>query len=81
MCSSGCPTPGAHESFGACLRSKRLQVSNLQAKAFHEYNDGEINAYIDAKRQGIQPDSTSKVAVDAAVRYSDGNGVAYRGDE
>ena len=25
-CSSGCPTPGAHETWGECVRSKNTRV-------------------------------------------------------
>lgn len=80
MCSSGCPTPGAHKTFGECLRSKDLQLSNLQAKAYHKYNDGEIDAYADARRQGIQPETTKAADVTSAVMLSEATGVAYRAD-
>lgn len=26
-CSSGCPTPGAHDTWGDCVRSKRTRVA------------------------------------------------------
>lgn len=81
MCSSGCPTPGAHKSFGECLRSKHLQVTDLQAKAKVKYNEGELNAYVNARRQGVQPDTTRKSDVNRAMKISEATGTAYRGDE
>jgi hypothetical protein len=39
--------------------------------------DRELAAYADAKRQGIQPDSTSLGAVRDAVDLSNEGGVAY----
>lgn len=37
----------------------------------------DLDAYADARRQGIQPETTQRAAVDQAVRFSDQAGMAY----
>ena len=48
----------------------------MSSKAF----DGELNAYYDATRQGIEPVSTKKKDIDAAVKLSNDTGVAFNGN-
>jgi hypothetical protein len=79
-CSSGCPTPGVHESFGACLRSKHLHVEGVEAHQHNQSVRSQQAAYAEARRAGLQPDTVFKKDVDRAWRLTDQTGVAYRGD-
>lgn len=80
MCSSGCPTPGKHSSFGACLRAKRLQIENPEARKHDQHVNSELNAYRDARAAGIQPQTIFKKDVENAWRISDAIGTPYRAD-
>lgn len=44
-------------------------------------HDKELQSYFDATRQGIEPISTKKKDIDAAVRLSNDTGVAFNGNE
>lgn len=80
-CSSSCLTKD-HETFGACLRGKSLKVAFCgigggdasEQKRF----DSDLQAYRDARAQGIQPASSDRKAVDRAVALSDAAGKAYQ---
>jgi hypothetical protein len=76
MCRSGCPTQN-HSTWGECARAARLQVApiaNLQAsKAW----DAELNAYRDAKRQGVNPSGTTMQKVSDAMEISQRTGKAF----
>ena len=81
-CSSACPAPGTHASYGACLRAKALQVDVAVPgtgydPARNRAWDSRIDAYKDARRQGVQPPGTKKSQIDAAVRASDATGEAF----
>lgn len=78
-CSSGCPTQD-HATYGECLRSKSLQVADVTAHAFHQKRNHEINEYIDARREGMQPKTFFKRDVDAARAITKATGVPYRAD-
>lgn len=65
------------------------KVSNLQLSVGAARNDGvmtakahdkELGSYYDALRQGIEPVSTRKKDIDAAVRLSNDTGVAFDGN-
>lgn len=81
-CTSGCPTQDC-ESYGACLRGKGLRVAycqswkGLDATAQKKW-DRDLTAYADARAQGIQPPSTNRVSVDAAVDKSNKTGTAFQ---
>lgn len=80
-CSSGCPTKD-HESFGACMRSKSVRptyVDHIKGFSYDKEKqwNRDLDAYADARAQGIQPSGTSREAVDRAVRLSDAAGVAW----
>jgi len=81
-CSRGCPTPGAHASFGDCLRAKRPRVGyaaearglDLSAeKRWHK----ELDLYESARRQGVQPAGTKTHQIRTALDVSDKTGVAF----
>ena len=74
-----------HPTFGACMRAKNIRISYCQSAAGLDYTqqkrwDQGLTAYADARAQGIQPESTRRSAVDAAVRLSDARGEAFRAD-
>lgn len=81
-CSTGCPTQD-HRSFGECLRGKALQVDVAVPgtgydPARNKQWDSRINAYKDARRQGVAPAGTRKSQIDAAVKASDTLGEPFR---
>ena len=79
-CSSGCPTPGAHQSFGACLRSKALHIGDPEARRYRRSQESSINEYLDARNEGMQPQSVSKKDVDFARQVTKATGVPFRAD-
>lgn len=82
-CSSSCPTPGAHETWGACVRSKNLKSAvSIPGKDYDRAKqsrwDKRIDAYKSARAEGIQPASTRASDIQAAVETSDALGSAYQ---
>lgn len=78
-CSSACLTKD-HETFGECMRSKNLQLNpNLSDTKSTKSWDGELQAYRDARRQGVQPRGTKMNQIEEAMRISDATGVAFKG--
>lgn len=75
-CDCGCPTYGAH------LRAKGLRIGYARSAAGQDAStqkrwDAELEAYRDARSQGIQPAGTSMAKVRAALDASDASGVAF----
>jgi hypothetical protein len=69
MCSTGCPFPGQHESWGECVRSKGVQLApGLSVVSERRAWDKELGAYADARAQGVQPAGTRMPQVRAAMR-------------
>lgn len=79
MCSTGCPTPGRHRSFGECLRAKGLQIGDLKGHDVNKRGETDLQAYANARRQGIQPSGIDRASVDRAVRISEADGTAFQG--
>lgn len=77
-CTSGCPTPGLHSSWGECLRSKRVQIDNIAGHMQTKKFEKDQQAYYDARKSGIQPASPLRPDVDRAVRISEKDGEAWR---
>ncbi|QIA28796.1 hypothetical protein [Streptomyces phage JXY1] len=78
-CSSACPTKD-HRTFGECMRSKGLQLNpNLSNTGATKAWDAELQAYRDARRQGVQPSGTTMDKINQAMEISDKTGVAYKG--
>ena len=80
MCSSGCPTPGAHRSWGECVRSKGASVFGLESTgndftAIRRF-DRENEAFRDAVKEGLNPESVSFAAIDKAKAAADQAGSA-----
>lgn len=76
-CSSSCPTPGAHASYGACLRAKNLRVAEVDTSQ-QKRADRNLDKYADARKHGIQPESTRPHHVEQAIRISEKTGTAYQ---
>ena len=74
-CASSCKTQN-HPSYGACLRSKGVAVTGLEStnpsftREATKSWDSELDAYQSAVRQGIQPASTKREHIEAAVEVS-----------
>jgi hypothetical protein len=77
MCSSNCPTPGAHASWGECIRAKSLRLGDVKGQGRTRSHDSRLANYDSARRAGIQPATTRPKDVDFAVRVSNETGVAF----
>lgn len=83
-CRTGCKTKD-HASYDACLKAANVRTylaspsKGLDGTRQKKW-DAELSAYREARRQGIQPDGTTKAKVEDAVRRSDAAGAAYGRD-
>lgn len=75
-CASTCPTQDC-PSYGACLRSKRLSVTGLESTSpsftrerERDWNS-ELDLYEQARKEGIQPATTQRKDIEAAMQISD----------
>ena len=72
-CTSGCPTQD-HRSYGECLKDKAPKVATADTRkgdyAFRSNWNQEIKEYRDARKQGIQPKSSSLSDIRQAVSAS-----------
>ena len=83
-CTSSCKTKD-HASYGECLRSNTPMFVGVnptktgwdQDKV--KKDEKEIQSYWDETRQGIEPRSTRKKDIDAAVKLSNEAGKAFDG--
>lgn len=66
-----------HETFGACLRAKGVQVAGPDHQHFVDRNRV-LGRYQSAREQGMQPQSPMTRHVEAAVRKSDAAGEPFR---
>jgi hypothetical protein len=62
------------KALGLQVNQVSLRVDGIQTAKAH---DKELGSYYDALRQGIEPASTRKRDIDAAVRLSNDTGVAF----
>lgn len=81
-CTTGCLTKNC-ESYAACLKGKSLRVAYCNSAGGSDYTaqkkwDKELDAYRDARKQGIQPASTKSDAIQRAVAISDATGSPYQ---
>lgn len=81
-CATSCLTQD-HDSYGACLRSKNLKThvetpGTGYSPAAYKRWDKRIDAYKDARANGIQPAGTKQSQIDAAVKASDASGQAFQ---
>ncbi len=81
-CSTGCPTPGAHKTWGECLRAKNTRVAwaasarGLDLTTEKKW-DKELSDYRDARAQGVQPGGTTGAKVQEAMQVSQETGRAF----
>lgn len=79
-CSSACLTKD-HRTFGECMRAKNLNLNpNLADTGASKAHDAELQAYRDARSQGIQPAGTTMNKVREAVEISQQTGRAFQAD-
>ena len=81
-CTSGCRTKD-HASYAECLQSKATVVAYCNSAGGMDFTaqkkwDRDLDAYKDARRQGIQPATTKRKDVDAAVHMSNKTGAPYQ---
>lgn len=81
-CTSSCRTRD-HETWGECVRSKNLRTAYMQEwkgkdATAQKKADKNLDAYAEARQYGIQPKSTRERDVQAAVRFSDKTGNAFK---
>lgn len=78
-----CGCGAGHRTFGECIRSKGLRVEGCRDavggadRTRQKKWDAELDAYRDARAQGIQPSGTSLAATERAIRMSDAAGKAF----
>lgn len=75
-----CPDE-SHATFGACVRYKGIRIAYCgqgggDATGQRRW-DAELDAYRDARRQGVQPAGTKLPQIQAAMEVSDRTGVAF----
>lgn len=83
-CTSGCATQD-HATYADCLKDKGTRPWMVAISKGFEVDkqrrwDGELQAYRDARAEGIQPDGTTMGKIDKAKRLSDLVGAAYGRD-
>ena len=81
-CTTGCRTKD-HASYADCLKAKSLRVAYCNSASGQDATaqkawDKNLDAYREARKQGIQPSSTQRDAVDRAVAISDATGTAFQ---
>lgn len=83
-CRTGCRTKD-HASYDACLKDAGVRTylaspsKGLDGTTQKRW-DADLSAYRDARKQGIQPDGTTRGKVEQAVKASDAAGAAYGRD-
>ena len=81
-CTTGCATKD-HATYGQCLKAKRTVVAYCNSANGQDYTaqknwDRELDAYKDARRQGIEPAGTKMHQIENAVAISNEVGVPYK---
>lgn len=72
-----------YPTYGAYLRAKNLKIEGCRSavggpdRTSQKKWDAELQAYRDARRQGIQPAGTKMHQIRAAVEASNEKGLAY----
>lgn len=75
-CTSSCRTQD-HASWGECVRSKNLRIAEVDTSQ-QKKADRSLDKYAEARKAGIQPESTKPAHVERAVRISEKTGKAYQ---
>ena len=81
-CSASCLTKD-HVTWGECQRAKGLRIGYANSAGGSDYTaekkwQKDLDAYADARRQGIQPAGTSRQQVEDAKALSDLQGKAFQ---
>jgi hypothetical protein len=63
------------------VKSKSLQIADVEAHKHNQAMNSQLNEYVKARYDGLQPDNVFKKDVDMARRITDITGTPYRGDE
>ena len=84
-CRSGCKTQD-HVSYAECLKAANLRIGYCRSHIGQDSTtekkwDKELSAYRDARKQGIQPETTKLKDIRAAVDHSNKTGVAYNANK
>lgn len=71
-----------HATYGAHLRAKRFTIGYARSHVGSDFSSEkrfqrDLDAYADARRQGVQPDGTSRRQVEKALEISDRIGTPY----
>ncbi len=80
-CSTKCVTKD-HMTFGECMRAKNVgaiwvqHVKGLDSST-QKKHEAELSAYREARKEGIQPESTNMASIQAARQASEKAGAAY----
>lgn len=83
-CTSGCKTQD-HASYADCLKAKAPKVGYCNEVKGVDYTrekkwEQRLTAYANARKEGIQPETTHSADIEKAVRISDQTGTAFRAD-
>lgn len=71
MCRTGCPTKD-HASWGECARASNLQInSDIKGIPRRRAWDKELSDYSDLRRQGLQPQGTTRQHIDNTRKAAD----------
>ena len=76
-CRSGCKTQD-HENWGECAKAANFSITDHLSSAANKLTNKELNAYRNARKDGIQPASTKIKDIEKAVRMSDKAGKALQ---
>lgn len=77
-CTSSCKTQD-HATYGECLKSNSPMFVKAGSISGQSAKDKELHSYYDALKAGVEPISTKKKDIDAAMRLSNDAGKAFNG--
>jgi hypothetical protein len=76
-CRSGCKTQD-HANWGECAKAANFSITDPLSSAASKLANKELDAYRNARKNGIQPASTKLKDIEKAVRMSDKAGKALQ---
>lgn len=76
-CRSGCKTQD-HANWGECARAANFSITDPLSSAASKLANKELDAYRNARKNGIQPASTKMKDIQKAVQMSDKAGKALQ---
>ena len=83
-CRTGCPTQD-HASWGACARASNMRIAYAASskgmdKTKQDRWDSELAAYRQSRREGINPEGTTRGKIEAARMISDAIGKPWNAE-